>query len=152
MPYPECCRLLITGEKPADTAEQLMRARYSAYVMKELDYIRTSLHPEHRSDFDEKSSRAWAERAQWHGMAVQKTTGGGPDDSDGQVEFTVSFTENGVKQDHHELSDFRKKDGLWYFVSGKVLPPLPVVRTAPKAGRNDPCACGSGKKFKKCCG
>lgn len=29
---------------------------------------------------------------------------------------------------------------------------IPVVRDAPKVGRNDPCPCGSGKKFKKCCG
>ena len=29
---------------------------------------------------------------------------------------------------------------------------VPVVRDAPKVGRNDPCPCGSGKKFKKCCG
>lgn len=29
---------------------------------------------------------------------------------------------------------------------------MPLVRTAPKVGRNDPCPCGSGKKFKRCCG
>ena len=28
----------------------------------------------------------------------------------------------------------------------------PVVRDTPKVGRNDPCPCGSGKKYKKCCG
>lgn len=28
----------------------------------------------------------------------------------------------------------------------------PIVRTAPKIGRNDPCLCGSQKKYKKCCG
>jgi hypothetical protein len=31
-------------------------------------------------------------------------------------------------------------------------PAMPVRRSAPKVGRNDPCPCGSGKKFKKCCG
>ncbi len=30
--------------------------------------------------------------------------------------------------------------------------PLPVRRSGPKIGRNDPCPCGSGKKFKHCCG
>jgi hypothetical protein len=30
--------------------------------------------------------------------------------------------------------------------------PAPFVRTDPKTGRNDPCPCGSGKKYKKCCG
>jgi preprotein translocase subunit SecA len=28
---------------------------------------------------------------------------------------------------------------------------VPFRREAPKLGRNDPCACGSGKKYKKCC-
>jgi len=28
----------------------------------------------------------------------------------------------------------------------------PYVKTEPEIGRNDPCPCGSGKKYKKCCG
>jgi SEC-C motif-containing protein len=150
--YTECCRPIISGEKRALTAEQVMRARYSAYVMKEMEYLLSSLHPEHRSDYDEKSGRAWAERATWHGIEILDTVNGGPDDSEGHVEFTVSFTENGIKQEHHERSFFRKDNGIWYFETGKTLPPKQVVRTAPKAGRNDPCPCGSGRKFKKCCG
>ncbi|HET7317927.1 MAG TPA: YchJ family protein [Nitrospirota bacterium] len=152
MEYAECCRPLISGEKRAETAEQVMRARYSAYVMKEMEYLRTSLHPDHRSDYDEKGSRAWAERTAWHGIEIHDTVKGGPDDSEGQVEFTASFTENGIRQEYRERSTFRKDHGIWYFETGKVLPPKPVVRTAPKAGRNDPCPCGSGRKFKKCCG
>ncbi|WP_082868849.1 MULTISPECIES: SEC-C metal-binding domain-containing protein [unclassified Oleiphilus] len=31
-------------------------------------------------------------------------------------------------------------------------PETPVTRSAPKIGRNEPCICGSSKKFKKCCG
>ena len=149
--YTECCKPLIAGELTATTAEQLMRARYSAYVKKELDYILTSLHPEHRSDFDEKSSRTWAESAVWHGIRILKTSGGGADDSEGEVEFVVSYTEKGLKQEHHELSSFKKEGGAWYFVTGKTMP-KPVSRAVPKTGRNEPCSCGSGKKFKKCCG
>jgi len=33
-----------------------------------------------------------------------------------------------------------------------LWPPEPIRRAQPKVGRNDPCPCGSGKKFKKCCG
>jgi len=152
MKYAECCRPLISGERRAETAEQVMRARYSAYVMKEMEYILTSLHPDHRSDHDEKSSRAWAERAVWHGIEINNKVKGGPTDSEGQVEFTVSFTENGTRHEHHEWSTFKKDNGIWYFETGKVLPPKQVVRMEPKTGRNDPCPCGSGKKFKKCCG
>jgi len=151
-PYAGCCRPLITREVRAETAEQLMRSRYTAYVRKELAWLRDSLHPEHRADYDEASSRAWAERAEWHGIEILRTEKGGPADEEGTVEFTVSFTENGVRQEHRERSSFRKTGGAWYFTTGKALPPQPVVRQGPKAGRNDPCPCGSGKKFKKCCG
>jgi SEC-C motif-containing protein len=150
--YSDCCRPVIAGERRAETAEQLMRSRYTAYVKKELAWLRDSLHPEHRADFDEASSRAWAERAEWHSIEIVKTTKGGPDDQDGTVEFVASFSENGVRQEHRELSNFKKTGGVWYFTDGKPLPHRPVVRQAPKAGRNDPCPCGSGKKFKKCCG
>jgi SEC-C motif-containing protein len=152
MSYAECCRPLIAGEKRAETAERVMRARYTAYVMREMGYLLTSLHPDHRSDYDEKGSRAWAERTVWHGIEIHNTVKGGPDDREGQVEFTVSFTENGIRQEYRERSTFKKDNGIWYFEAGKTLPPRQVVRTAPKAGRNDPCPCGSGRKFKKCCG
>jgi len=150
--YDACCRPLITGERPAATAEQLMRSRYSAYVKKELGYILTSLHPDHRSDYDEKSTRVWAESAQWNAFEVVATKDGGAGDREGQVEFVVSYTEDGIKKEHHELSTFKKEGGTWYFATGKILTPRQVVRTLPKTGRNDPCTCGSGKKFKKCCG
>lgn len=149
--YDSCCGPIIKGERAAATAEQLMRSRYSAYVQKEIPYILTSLHPDHRSDYDEKSSRAWAESAEWHGISILKTIKGGPNDNEGQVEFTVSFTERGLKQEHHELSSFKKEKGTWYFTTGKTMP-KPVIRANPKTGRNDPCTCGSGKKYKKCCG
>ena len=149
--YTACCQPVIKGERPALTAEQLMRSRYSAYVKKEIEYILTSLHPEHRKDYDEKSSRDWAESAEWHGIKILNTVKGTGTDSEGEVEFSVSFTQNGLRQEHHERSSFKKKDGVWYFAEGKTMP-KPVFRAAPKTGRNEPCHCGSGKKFKKCCG
>ena len=150
--YEACCQAIIKGERPAETAEQLMRSRYSAYVMKEIEHLRTSLHPDHRADFNEKTTRAWAESAVWHGLEITGTTGGGPEDSQGTVEFEVSYTEQGTKKDYRERATFSKADGAWYLVSGEPMPARQVVRDAPKTGRNDPCPCGSGKKYKKCCG
>ncbi len=34
----------------------------------------------------------------------------------------------------------------------KETPVATIVNTGPKVGRNDPCPCGSGKKYKQCCG
>ncbi|MCC6543875.1 MAG: SEC-C domain-containing protein [Nitrospirae bacterium] len=110
--YAECCRPLIKAERPALTAEQLMRSRYSAYVKKEMGYIFTSLHPDFRSDYDEKSTRDWAESAEWHAFEILETKKGGPADEVGQVEFIVTFTDDGIKKEHRELSSFRKQDGI----------------------------------------
>ena len=150
--YQVCCKPILLGEREAATAEQLMRSRYSAYVMKEIDYLRRSLHPDHRSDFNEETTRAWAERSAWHKLDILGTAGGGMDDHEGTVDFIATFTDNGTKREHHERSSFRKESGIWYLVEGTVLPPKQVVRAEPKTGRNDPCPCGSGRKFKKCCG
>lgn len=150
--YEECCQAIINGQRPAATAEELMRSRYSAYVMKEIDHLRTSLHPDHRADFNEKTTRDWAERAEWHNLEIIEITGGQSGDNEGKVAFAVSYTEQGSRKDYRELASFSKHDGNWYLVGGEPLHAKQVVREAPKTGRNDPCPCGSGKKYKKCCG
>ena len=53
--------------------------------------------------------------------------------------------------DGSERAEFEKLDGEWRFIDGHIFGPAPVKREEPKIGRNDPCPCGSGKKFKKCC-
>jgi SEC-C motif-containing protein len=148
----ECCEPLIKGVRAAETAEHLMRSRYTAYVKKEIEYLHTTLHPDHRGDFDEKTTRAWAGRSEWHGLEIIRTEAGGTDDAEGKVEFIATFSQEGAKQRHHELADFKKEDGKWFLVSGETVAPQQVVRSSPKVGRNDPCPCGSGKKYKKCCG
>lgn len=150
--YAQCCYPVIKGEATPATAEQVMRARYSAYVRQEIEYILTSLHPAHRADYDVKSTRAWAENAEWHKFEVLEISGGGPEDSEGQVEFVVTYTEKGIRKEYHELATFKKEGEIWYFVDGKPVPAKQVVRTSPKIGRNEPCTCGSGKKSKRCCG
>jgi SEC-C motif-containing protein len=120
--------------------------------MKEIEYLLSSLHPDHRSGFNAETTRTWAERSAWQKLEIVETVGGGLDDREGTVDFIATFTDNGTKHEHHELASFRKESATWYLVDGKVLPPRQVVRTEPKTGRNDLCPCGSGRKFKKCCG
>ena len=146
-----CCRPLIAGE-PAATAEALMRARYTAYTLVETDFLRESLHPEHRQEHDEEGVRAWAADSQWHGLEIIATEDGQAGDEAGTVEFACEYTYEGERRRHHERASFTRLDGRWYFVNGEVVRPRPYVRDEPKHGRNDPCPCGSGKKFKKCCG
>jgi SEC-C motif-containing protein len=147
-----CCQPVIKGDRAASTAEELMRARYTAYTQVELDFLRESVHPDHRRDDDSEGARDWAENSVWHGLEIIGTQGGGPDDESGQVEFVASYTFAGEDKQYHEVAEFRRDKGNWYFTQGRPGVKKPVVRTGPRTGRNDPCPCGSGKKFKRCCG
>ncbi len=150
--YSECCEPIIKGERAAETPEQVMRARYSAYAKVETDYLQASLHPDKKDDHDPESTRHWAENAEWHGLEIIKIEDGGPEDNEGDVEFRASYTHKGERETHHELAHFSKEEDAWYYVEGEPVKPATFVREGPKIGRNDPCPCGSGKKYKHCCG
>ncbi len=150
--YEECCQPVIAGEAAAATAEALMRARYSAYVTEEIDFLLESLHPDHRQEHDAEAVRTWAAESDWHGLQILDTEAGGPEDDTGRVEFACEYTFQDEDHVHHEVGHFARHQGRWYFVEGDAVRPQPFRREEPKVGRNDPCPCGSGKKFKKCCG
>jgi len=151
-PYHKCCGPLLAGEKNAATAEALMRSRYTAYTRKEIEYLLNTNHPDKKDAYDPESMRKWAEEADWKGLEIIATDQGGQDDETGQVEFIARYTEKGNQREHHEIGDFQKRDGKWYYYDGKTPNPATFVRKEPKIGRNAPCPCKSGKKYKKCCG
>jgi len=150
--YGECCGPILDGTAKAETAEALMRARYSAYVTEHIAFLRDSAVKAVQDEFDEKASTAWSRAAQWHSMEIIRTEAGGKDDTRGVVEFRATYTANGEFCNHHEVSTFVKEPDGWKFEDGELVGEKPIQREAPKVGRNDPCPCGSGKKFKKCCG
>src|SRR3569832_755629 len=150
--YEACCGEIIGGKRAAPTAEALMRSRYSAFVKDEIDYLRESLHPDHRRDYDPVATRQWAQQSEWEKLEVVVTTGGGEDDDEGTVEFIATYRQKGSKIAHHELGNFVRQNGRWYYADGKLITPGTVRNECPKVGRNNPCPCGSGKKYKKCCG
>lgn len=129
-----------------------MRARYTAYTRVDTAYLMATLHPSCREEGDEESARRWAEEAEWQGLEIVATEDGGPSDTEGMVEFIARFrTQKSGPMAHHEVSLFVKEDGRWLFKEGHTPTPETVRREGPKVGRNDPCPCGSGKKYKKCC-
>ena len=148
----QCCGPLIRGECPAETAEAVMRSRYTAYVQCDIDYLTRSLHPDRRHDHDPAAARRWAERAVWEGLEVVSVVGGTSDAEEGQVEFVAAYREGAIHKRHHEIGHFVRKDGTWYYVDGELVANKTARQAGPKVGRNDPCPCGSGKKYKKCCG
>ena len=150
--YGECCGPILGGVRKADTAVELMRARYSAYAVGNVEFLYASSGPEARSEFDEKTTRDWSSSAQWHGLEVLATVRGEKDDEDGEVTFVARYSANGQQCEHREHSYFKRIDGEWRFIDGTIEKNPTYRREEPKIGRNDPCPCGSGKKYKKCCG
>ncbi|HTO04909.1 MAG TPA: YchJ family protein [Opitutus sp.] len=149
--YETCCEPIIAGA-PASTAEALMRSRYSAYVKHAFDHLGRSLSAEQRKDYAPDDARRWAEKSEWLGLKILRTEAGGPDDQEGLVEFCARFRTEGQEHEHLEIARFSREAGQWVY-AGQVAPQGQTVRReAPKVGRNDPCPCGSGKKYKKCCG
>jgi SEC-C motif-containing protein len=150
--YSDCCQPVIKGDRVAATAEALMRARYTAYSQVEMDFLQTTVHPDYRQDEDSDGARDWAENSEWHGLEIITTTAGGQDDEVGEVEFVASYTYAGENKQYHEVAEFRRSEGAWMFTEGRPGVKKPLVRSEPRTGRNEPCLCGSGKKFKRCCG
>lgn len=146
----QCCGPIIAGS-PAATPEALMRSRYAAYVVQNIDHLERTIAPESRSDHDRDAAENWAKSVEWLGLSILSTESGADDQDRGSVEFVARFRHDGLDQTHHETGNFRRQDGSWVYVDGKVHN-KPVVRSQPKVGRNDPCPCGSGKKYKHCCG
>jgi SEC-C motif-containing protein len=147
-----CCGPLLDGSRPARTAEELLRSRYTAFTRNEIDYVERTTHPEGLEDFDKAAARRWATGSDWRGLEILAVEGGADDDDEGEIEFIARFAEDGKESEHHEIASFARHDGAWRFLDGRHPGVKTFVREAPKIGRNDPCPCGSGKKHKKCCG
>jgi SEC-C motif-containing protein len=141
--FERCCGRYLSGEENAPTAQALMRSRYTAYVRGDVAYLERSWDPATRPP----ALGSAADGPEWLGLEIVSTHAGAPDDREGTVEFVARYRDHGAEGRMHEVSRFRKEDGGWLYVDGRIGGDI-----APKVGRNDPCPCGSGKKFKKCCG
>lgn len=162
--FTNCCEPILNEKILAPTAEKLMRARYSAFTLANVAFLKKTLAPESLHDFDSKATEEWAKNSKWKGLEIISTKKGTADDNRGMVEFVATYEFEGQGIEHHEVSQFRKTpEGRWYFVEGESHTHKEgeghhhhhqetVVRAEPKVGRNDPCPCGSGKKYKKCHG
>ncbi|SUC01262.1 preprotein translocase subunit SecA [Proteus vulgaris] len=140
--YSDCCEPYHLEQKNAPTAEALMRSRYSAFVKHNANYLIKTWHPSCRvaSLHDELTSGF--PNTQWLGLNIISSQAG-TNKNEAYVEFSACFIERNAddKQYLHERSRFLKIDDCWFYIDG----------VKPKVGRNDPCPCGSGRKYKKCC-
>ena len=160
--YQDCCQpyhnSLLSEETDkadgikAETAERLMRSRYSAFVLVKPNYIAKTTLPSQQALLDIHSIESWAKETDWAGLEIVAHT---PKlgKRHAQVEFKAYFNvfdnEDDGLQAHHELSAFVKvtdktnNNAQWYFLD----PTVEMTIT-----QKQPCICGSGEKFKRCCG
>lgn len=140
--FSDCCQPFLTNTDIPATPEALMRSRYSAFCSKNLPYLLQTRLPEKRYLDNPTDLEKTFDQTQWLKLDVLNSSAV---DDRGTVEFIAFYKDaTGIGQ-IHERSDFLRRDGHWYYADGVHLP-------AKKLQRNDPCCCGSGKKFKKCCG
>ena len=137
-----CCQKYISGKTKPQTAEQLMRSRYTAFYLGEIDYLVATLHPDKRQPTDRKELAKTIQQTTWLNLTIVSTTQGKKSDRIGTVEFVAAFQPDEPRQ-LHERSRFQKIADNWFYVDGDILPDY-----VPK--NNDPCWCGSGKKYHKC--
>jgi len=158
-PFTQCCEPYVTFEKNAPTAEALMRSRYTAFTLANVDYIAKTQADKANEGFNAAQTLKFANESEFVGLDILRSYQ--PFDNLGYVEFVVHYNDaKGHHQHLAELSEFHLIDGQWYYVDGKQQDhhhhhhevAQPIRRDNPKIGRNDPCSCGSGKKYKKCCG
>jgi SEC-C motif domain protein len=150
--YGECCEPFLSGKANPPTAEALMRARYTAYAIGQVDYVASTDDPGSREKFDKTAAEAWSSKSEWLGLDVIAKEAGGANDQEGVVEFAAKFKLGGKEHAHRERSRFKRIEGKWHYIDGEKPAVKPFINEAPAVGRNDPCHCGSGKKFKKCHG
>ena len=131
-----CCGPLLSGERKAATPEQLMRSRYTAYVRGAIDYLVAT----HATPSERSAIAARSKETTWRGLEIIAIERGGTGDTEGIVEFVARGEVGGVPFAQRERSRFRRVAGRWSYLDA-VIP-----------GRNDPCPCGSGQKFKRCHG
>ncbi|MBN2719178.1 MAG: YchJ family protein [Deltaproteobacteria bacterium] len=145
-PMTDCCGLYLSKRSFAPTAEALMRSRYTAYTLADAAYLqRTS----ENVVFDAAATRKWSATVKWQGLEVLNVTAGTANEETGEVSYIARFREQGQARTIFENALFRKVRGEWLYIGPKSAPPDGGLS---KVGRNDPCPCSAGKKFKNCCG
>ena len=115
-PYSYCCEKAHKDLSTVTTAEQLMRSRYSAFVMANGSYLMDSHQSSTRPVKERKSIEAWAKSVSWIRLEILDTEKGRINDQKGTVTFNAYFFENSKVEVIHEKSEFVKEKGLWMYL------------------------------------
>lgn len=110
--FGECCKPFLSGTADAPTAVQLMRSRYTAFVVGDVAHLLATWHPSTRPEHLELDPTV-----RWLRLDVLRRERGGPLDRDGIVEFRAIHRQDGERGELHEVSAFVREHGHWFYVS-----------------------------------
>ncbi len=110
----DCCLPLLEGARTADTAEALMRSRFTVFVLHDADYLFRTWHPRTRPTDTQPDPEV-----EWTSLDILDTVDGGVCDQMGVVEFAAHYRENGRPGTMRERSSFAVRAGRWFYVDGE---------------------------------
>ncbi|MEZ4468806.1 MAG: YchJ family metal-binding protein [bacterium] len=117
-----CCLPALRGRRWPETAEALMRSRYTAFAVGDLGWLERTHDPATRGDFDAEDVRQWNAGNRWISLTILGTEAGGVGDDAGRVRFEALFRRADGEHSLREDSAFRRVDGRWVYVDGEALP------------------------------
>ncbi len=113
--YAECCELIHLNASLANTAEQLMRARYVGFVLQKIDFLYNTFHPDSRRFQKKQAIEQWSKENSWQGLEIVKST-------ENTVEFKAHYLDKKHESCiHHEKSQFKKLQNRWFYFNGTIL-------------------------------
>ena len=116
--YALCCLPFHQGKAKPETAEQLMRSRYSAYFFRLVDYLVETTHPDTRESGLKQSLEKIIHQANWSYLTVLGVAQGGREDKRGKVEFVAEYYVDDEPCELHEVSRFKRFKGAWKYLDG----------------------------------
>ena len=141
--YIDCCGAYLQNKKQPKNPEDLMRSRYTAYCLADIDYIKKTMRGKAKVGFNDEDAKLWAKRVKWIKLLVIESCMENP--HKGFVEFIATFIDGNTVKSIHEKSEFTQTERRWYYVDGVQLP-----SKSNSIARNSICPCGSNKKYKNC--
>ncbi len=107
------------GRAQPETAEQMMRSRYSAYFFRLTDYLVATTHPDKREPDLKAKLDATIHDANWQFLTIVTKSKGTKDDRTGKVEFIADYFVGNEPHKLHEKSRFKRHKGKWKYLDGK---------------------------------
>jgi len=118
--FDRCCEPCLTGKHAPDTAEQLMRSRFSAYALGHAEYLAATTAAAEREKLDVEELRRYCRAVRCISLKVLGTKAGGPGDDTGEVVFHAKLLIDGKRMLHWERSRFVREDGRWTYLDGET--------------------------------